>query len=82
MSRPENTAVKAARKFGMRDCLGYMFGDFGNDFTFILQAMFLLCSTRTLRELILFMLVRCCWLRELLTDSPMWEWGCLLTGSR
>ena len=24
----------------MRDKLGYMFGDFGNDFTFILQMMF------------------------------------------
>lgn len=30
------------RKFGMRDKLGYMFGDFGNDFTFILSSMFLL----------------------------------------
>lgn len=30
------------RKFGMRDKLGYMFGDFGNDFTFILSSSFLL----------------------------------------
>lgn len=28
------------RPFSMRDKLGYMFGDFGNDFTFILQMMF------------------------------------------
>lgn len=28
------------RPFGMRDKIGYMFGDFGNDFTFILQVMF------------------------------------------
>ena len=27
--------------FGMRDRLGYMFGDFGNDFTFLLSSMFL-----------------------------------------
>lgn len=28
------------RPFGMRDKIGYMFGDFGNDFTFILQMAF------------------------------------------
>ncbi|MGI5951338.1 MAG: MFS transporter [Brooklawnia sp.] len=28
------------RPFSMRDKIGYMFGDFGNDFTFILQMMF------------------------------------------
>ena len=27
---------KQVRPFGMRDKIGYMFGDFGNDFTFIL----------------------------------------------
>ncbi len=31
-----------AKKFGMKDKLGYMFGDFGNDFTFILSSMFLM----------------------------------------
>lgn len=30
------------KKFGIADKLGYMFGDFGNDFTFILSSMFLL----------------------------------------
>ena len=30
------------KPFGMKDRLGYMFGDFGNDFTFILSTMFLL----------------------------------------
>lgn len=29
-------------KFGMRDKLGYMFGDFGNDFTFILSTILLM----------------------------------------
>ena len=28
--------------FGMRDKLGYMFGDFGNDFTFILSSSFMM----------------------------------------
>ena len=28
--------------FGFRDKLGYMFGDFGNDFTFLLSSSFLL----------------------------------------
>ena len=32
----------AARPFGFRDKLGYLFGDFGNDFTFILSSSFLL----------------------------------------
>ncbi|MDP9801339.1 GPH family glycoside/pentoside/hexuronide:cation symporter [Arcanobacterium wilhelmae] len=38
MSTPLQTARK--RPFGFRDKIGYMFGDFGNDFTFILQVMF------------------------------------------
>lgn len=33
---------KAVRPFGFRDKLGYLFGDFGNDFTFILSSSFLM----------------------------------------
>lgn len=33
---------KSAPSFGMKDKLGYMFGDFGNDFTFILSSSFML----------------------------------------
>lgn len=33
---------KQARPFGIKDKLGYMFGDFGNDFTFILSSSFLM----------------------------------------
>lgn len=33
---------KDARPFGIRDKLGYLFGDLGNDFTFILSSTFLL----------------------------------------
>ncbi len=33
---------KETRKFGLRDKIGYLFGDFGNDFTFILSSSFLL----------------------------------------
>jgi len=33
---------KAIRPFGMRDKLGYLFGDFANDFTFILSSSFLM----------------------------------------
>ena len=32
----------ATRKFGLRDKLGYMFGDFGNDFFFIFASAFLM----------------------------------------
>ena len=31
-----------ARPFGIRDKIGYMFGDFGNDFTFIFASSFLM----------------------------------------
>ena len=31
---------KPLRPFGMRDKLGYMFGDFGNDFTYLLSSSF------------------------------------------
>lgn len=34
--------AEKVKKFGMADKLGYMFGDFGNDFTFILSSMFLM----------------------------------------
>lgn len=33
---------KTVRPFGFRDKLGYLFGDFGNDFTFILSSSFLM----------------------------------------
>ncbi|RDW18619.1 MFS transporter [Oceanobacillus chungangensis] len=35
-------AMDKTRPFGMRDKLGYMFGDFGNDFFFILVSSFLM----------------------------------------
>ena len=34
--------TKTKRPFGIRDKIGYLFGDFGNDFTFILSSSFLL----------------------------------------
>lgn len=34
--------AKETKPFGIRDKLGYLFGDFGNDFTFILSSSFLL----------------------------------------
>lgn len=34
--------TKSLRPFGIRDKFGYMFGDFGNDFTFILSTMLLM----------------------------------------
>ena len=37
MSNPKNVPA-----FGLRDKIGYMFGDFGNDFTFILSSSFML----------------------------------------
>lgn len=37
---PASKGAKAFRPFGLRDKIGYMFGDFGNDFTFVLQMMF------------------------------------------
>ena len=35
-------STKAVKPFGIRDKVGYMFGDFGNDFTFILSSMMLM----------------------------------------
>ncbi len=37
-----NSAKKEVQPFGMRDKIGYMFGDFGNDFTFILTASWMM----------------------------------------
>ncbi len=36
------TGQKQVKPFGIKDKLGYLFGDFGNDFTFILSSSFLL----------------------------------------
>ena len=36
------STTSPVRPFGMRDKLGYMFGDFGNDFTFILSSSFMM----------------------------------------
>ncbi|MBR2344091.1 MAG: MFS transporter [Clostridia bacterium] len=38
----QDTKEVRIRPFGIRDKLGYLFGDFGNDFTFILSSSFLL----------------------------------------
>ena len=38
----DSTSSIQKRPFGIRDKLGYLFGDFGNDFTFILSSSFLL----------------------------------------
>lgn len=48
MAQPGPTAVpREVRPFGWRDKVGYLFGDFGNDFTFILQAfLFMAFYTR------------------------------------
>lgn len=35
-------STSSVRPFGMKDKIGYMFGDFGNDFTFILSSSFML----------------------------------------
>ena len=42
MFMKNGTMAVTDRPFGLRDKLGYLFGDFGNDFTFILSASFLL----------------------------------------
>lgn len=39
--RGTKMATKVMRPFGLKDKIGYMFGDFGNDFTFILSSMML-----------------------------------------
>ena len=42
-AQPAPTAKAVSKRpFGWRDKIGYMFGDFGNDFTFILQSAFFL----------------------------------------
>lgn len=42
MSNTENKNLKKFPPFGTKDKIGYLFGDFGNDFTFILSSSFLL----------------------------------------
>lgn len=41
-ARIMSNTEKIVRPFGIRDKIGYLFGDFGNDFTFILSSSFLL----------------------------------------
>ncbi|PJM73375.1 MFS transporter [Bifidobacterium primatium] len=37
-----NTSAKAVKPFGLKDKIGYMFGDWGNDFMFIFASSFLM----------------------------------------
>ncbi|MFC2641238.1 MAG: MFS transporter [Propionibacterium acidifaciens] len=41
-STVQGSTVERTRPFGWRDKIGYAFGDFGNDLTFVLSALFLL----------------------------------------
>ncbi|WP_353081914.1 MFS transporter [Tessaracoccus lapidicaptus] len=41
IAAPSAGKVSTVRPFGWRDKIGYMFGDFGNDFTFMMSAFFL-----------------------------------------
>ena len=41
IAAPSSRKVTNVRPFGWRDKIGYMFGDFGNDFTFMMSAFFL-----------------------------------------
>lgn len=42
MKKSANANMSGVRKFGFRDKLGYLLGDFGNDFTFILSTSILM----------------------------------------
>ena len=42
LQQKTSQSTQTVRPFGMKDKLGYMFGDFGNDFFFILVAAFLM----------------------------------------
>ena len=44
------------KPFGMRDKIGYLFGDFGNDFTFVLSSSFLMKFYTAFRFLRYFLL--------------------------
>lgn len=41
-TKQQNAKSQNLPQFGLRDKVGYMFGDFGNDFTFILSSMMLM----------------------------------------
>jgi len=42
MGQSDTRGAVGKRPFGIRDKIGYLFGDFGNDFTFVLSSSFLL----------------------------------------
>ena len=42
VKKAKDLAAGSVPAFGIKDKLGYMFGDFGNDFTFIFSSMFLM----------------------------------------
>lgn len=39
---PSAQPLSGTRPFGIRDRIGYMFGDLGNDFTFLLASAYLM----------------------------------------
>ncbi|WP_309241374.1 hypothetical protein [Domibacillus sp. PGB-M46] len=44
---PPRAERNKSAPFGMKDKLGYLFGDFGSDFFFMLVSTFLMVSTQT-----------------------------------
>ena len=47
-------AEQGVKPFGIKDKMGYLFGDFGNDFMFIFANMFFMifCEKKTTKNLI------------------------------
>src|SRR5699024_1733484 len=51
LEQPPDGRAQAPRPFGWRDKFGYLFGDCGNDFTFLLQCTFFLIFDTTVMGL-------------------------------
>ena len=59
------------RPFGLRDKLGYLFGDFGNDFSFIFASSYLMVFYTKVLGLSGFAVDFCFWLPGWWTPSRM-----------
>ena len=70
---------KKSKAFGLSDKMGYMFGDFGNDFTFLLSTIFLMKFYTDIMGVSAAIVGAMIMLARFWMHLRMWLWGRLQT---
>ena len=66
---------KAVKPFGFKDKIGYMFGDFGNDLTFLLSSSFLLKFYTDVMDVDAYVVGIIMMIARFVELLQMWQWA-------